>query len=157
MQEQKPMLTQVNEIHEALSDAKKKRIKIPRKAKVRKGKMKKGYVGVIYVDENGNLKGDKAKIQDSSFREKKGPYHATDGREILYWEGKFPVIIQPKWKNNPVNLRKDSKNETYGQPYLMARMLGDVIKVKNRGGGMIIWIILGIVGAYIASQYLGGA
>jgi len=156
------MNDKVTEIYDALKDVKKKKIKLPRKAKVRKSKIKKGYIGVIYIDENGNVWGEKERVDGGCFKESKNiRYHAIDGTEIYYWEGKFPVVIQPTWKKNPLNVKKiltrvvkDGKekfiyNETYGQKYIMARMLADVIKIKKSGGLSLILIIALIIGGYI--------
>lgn len=135
-----------------------KPIKIPRKAKVRKGKLKKGWIGILRIDENGNLTGEKQKVEDSTIRLKDGDYHTMDGEEILFWEGKFPVIIQRTWKLNPekLRIRKDEKNETYGQKYIMARMLGDTIKVKAKSGSIIVWAL--VIGAILFGiNYFGGA
>jgi len=162
-QEEKPkepsLKEKVDVIYDAFKDANKKNIKIPRKARVKKSKLKKGFVGVIYIDENGNVWGEKEKVEGSSFKESKAiRYHATDGREILFWEGKFPIIIQPTWKKNPLNVRKDvDDNETYGQKYIMARMLADVIKIKKKGGLSLALIIALIVGGYfLYTMFVGG-
>lgn len=132
-----------------------KKMKLPRKAKVRKSKLKKGFVGILRVDENGNITGEKQRMIGSAYRSKEGTYHASDGREILFWEGKFPILIQQSWRQNPIRIRKEEKdkNETYGQPYIMARMLGDTIKVKQKPTNILIWVlILGAV-AFAASQF----
>lgn len=123
----------------------KKPIKIPRKAKVRKSKLKKGWIGIIKVDENGNLSGEKQKLEDSTIRLKEKTYHAVKGDEIGMWEGKYPVIIQKTWKKNPVTIKRieEEKNETHGQKYIMARMIGDTIKVKAAAGGKaILYLVL---------------
>lgn len=122
-------------------------IKIPRKAKVRKGKIKKGWIGIIKIDENGNITGEKQKIEDSTIRLKEKTYHANNGNEIGLWEGKFPVMIQQTWRKNPIKIKRgDDTNETYGQKYIMARMLGDTIKLKAQGA-MGIVVIVGILAA----------
>jgi len=132
-------------------------LKLPRKAKVRRSKLKKGWMGVLKIDENGNLSGEKVKISGNSFKDKEGYYHATDAREILFWNGKFPILIQQSEKINPINLRlkKEEKNETYGQKYVMAKMMKDAILVKKKAGSIIIWILV-IVGAYIGYQAITG-
>lgn len=165
------MKDKVDVIYDALKDSNKKKIKIPRKAKTRKRKQKKGYVGVIYIDENRNIRGLKEKIEGGSFSEKSDiKYHATDGREIYFWEGKFPVILQPTWRKNPLDIsnistkkEEDGKiryivNETYGHKFIMAKMLADAIKLKKKGGGIsIILIIALIIGGYIAyTTFFGG-
>lgn len=159
----KTLLEEMKELREFKEEmtagkVKKKKIKVPRKAKVKKRKLKKGYIGILYVDENGNISGEKQKIEGSSFKDKKGLYHATEGEEILYFDGKFPVIIQPSWSNNPINIRDlKSKNETYGQPYIMAKMLKDTIKSKSKGGNIIIWIIIAAAVILGINYFAGGS
>ena len=159
---EKNMKEKIDETYEFIHNIKEGKIKskelrLPRKAKVRRSKLKKGYIGVIKIDENGNISGEKQKIEDSTLKLKEGTFHATDGEEILYWQGKFPVIIQPTWSKNPLDVRKDKpKNETYGQKYIMARMLKAVI-VKKGGGKGLLWILgLAIAGYVIYSLFTGG-
>ena len=128
-----------------------KKLKLPRKAKVRKGKRKKGWIGIVRIDENGNMTGEKAKLEDSTIRLKDKTYHATDGSEIGYWDSKFPVIFQPTWRKNPLKIKKEGQddNETYGHKYIMARMLGDTIKVKAGQAKALLWIVgIGIAGYF---------
>jgi len=137
------------------STTKKKKLKIPRKAKVRKGKLKKGWIGIIKIDENGNISGEKQKLEDSTIRLKDKTYHAIRGDEIGMWNGKHPVTILKTWKKNPVKIKRaeDETNETHGQKYIMARMLGDTIKVKAAAGakGLLYVVLAGAVayGAYM--------
>ena len=134
-----------------------RKIKIPRKAKVRKGKIKKGWIGVIVIDENGNLSGQKQKVEDSVVRLKDKTYHAIDGSEVGLWEGKFPVMIQQTWKENPISVKRgDDKNETYDQKYIMARMLGDTIKLKAQGAMGLLYVIGFCIAAYIGYMALTG-
>jgi hypothetical protein len=135
-----------------------KKLKIPKKAKVNGIKLKKGYIGILKIDENKVISGEKQRIYGSSYKDKEGLYHSTDGREILFWEGKFPILIQPSWKNNPINLSPiEDKNETYGQPYIKAKMLADSIKVKsNSGGGIIIWILIAGAVLFGINYLMGG-
>lgn len=156
------LIDRLNSIEQKLDSEgreKPKKLKIPRGAKVSKGMIKKGYIGIIKVDENGNLTGEKQKLAGSSYRTKDGLYHASDGREIGFWEGKHPVIIQPSWKVNPIDLRKSNgeDNETYGQDYVMAKMLKDVIVKKPLGGGgFLIWIIVGAIALFAINYFTGG-
>ena len=160
--EEKNLSEKVEEAHEfieAIKDGtiKTKQLKIPRKAKVRKGKLRKGWIGVLKIDENGNISAEKTKISGSAYSLKDGSYHATDGKEILFWQGKFPILIQTAWKKNPLNVRlkEGEMNETYGDPYIKAKLLKDVIKVKGRSGGFLIWILIAI-GGYIGYTILFG-
>jgi len=160
--EPKPLVEQIKELSNFKNqiesgDIKIKKLKIPRKAKVKKRKLKKGYIGIITIDENGNIHGEKQKVTGSSFKTKDGFYHATDRREILFWDGKFPVVIQPSWRNNPIMFdQEENKNETYGQPYIKAKMLRDTIKVKSGGGSIIIWILLAGAAIFGLNYLLGG-
>ena len=134
--------------------SKSKSLKIPKNAKVSKGKLKKGYIGILKIDENRIISGEKQKIEESTIRLKDGTYHGLDGSELLLWGGKFPVVIQQVWKQNPLKLIKDAgeKNETYGQKVIMARMLKDMIKIKNTKGQWLIWVIIGIVILFALSK-----
>ena len=162
---EKSLSEKVNESYAFLEDIKegmikKKKIKLPRKARVRKGKLRKGWIGIINIGENGNISGEKQKLADSSLKTKDGIYHATDGREILFWEGKYPVILQPSWKETPLNIRKveGELNETYGQKYVQARMMKDAIRIKGKGNfSGLIWIVgIGVVGYILYKLFTGG-
>jgi len=119
--------------------------------------LKKGWIGILKIEENGNISGEKAKIIGGAFKDNNGFYHATDSREVLFWNGKFPVMIQKSWKKNPSNLRlqEGESNETYGQKPIMAKMLGDTIKLKKKTGSLLIWVLV-IVGAYLGYQAITG-
>lgn len=159
----KSIMEQMNELKQfkeqvMSGEVKTKHLKIPRKAKVKGKKLKKGYIGILTIDENRNITAEKQRINGSSYKDKNGLYHATNGDELLFWQGKFPILIQPSWKNNPININPlTEKNETYGQPYIKAKMLADTIKVKSGGGGSIImWIILGVAVLVGLNYVMGG-
>lgn len=162
MEDNRNLVEKVDLIYDSLikkgDKTKKKRMKIPRKAKIRKRKIKKSWVGVLKVHENGTLSGEKVKIKGGAFRTKDGKYHATDGREILFWRGKFPIIIQEAKKKNPKRfILNKGEDKVYGQEQIMARMLGDMIKVKKKNASMIIWlIVLGVLGYIGYSLFFGG-
>ncbi len=135
-----------------------KNIKIPRRAKVRKRKLKKGWIGVLKIDENRNISGEKQKILGGAYMTKDGQYHVSDGREIFFWLGKFPLVIQPSWRNNPLQIDpKSEKNETYGDKYKMAKMLSDTIKVKSKGGNIIVWVLIGGAVLFGINYLMGGS
>lgn len=155
-QNKKPILEELKELRDLQeSMIKKKKIKIPRKAKVSKSKLKKGWIGVVKIDENGNISGEKQKLEDSTIRLKDKTYHSIDGSEIGMWEGKFPVVILPTWKINPIKVKRleNEANETHGQKYIMARMLGDTIKVKAAAGAKAFLYIV-IAGLVIYGGYM---
>lgn len=161
--EEKNLLEKVDEVHDILTSKnrknKSKTVKLMRKAKVRRSKLKKGYIGVIKIEENGNMSGEKVKVEDFVYKMKKGNYHVTDGGEKVWWNGKHPVIFQPTWKLFPLDFRKESheRNETKGQKLVMATMKKDLIKVKTKGGGVLIWVLLAVAGFIGYSLLKGGA
>ncbi len=159
----KPLLEQMKDFsnfkNRVLSgEISKRKLRIPRKAKVRRTWVKKGYIGILKIDENRNITGEKQRVSGSAFRTSDNLYHATNGKELFFWEGKYPIVIQPSWKNNPIQVdESEEKNETYGQPYIKARILQDTIKVKpKKGGSIIIWIIIAAVAFFVINHLTGG-
>ena len=158
----KPLVEQMKDLEQfknkVLSgEIKTKILKLPRKARVKKRSLKKGYIGILKIDENRNISAEKQRVSGSSYRTSDGLYHSTDGREIFFWQGKFPVIIQPSWKDNPLMIDPSTeKNETYGQPYIKAKLLRDVIKVKSGGASIIIWILLAGAILFGINYLMGG-
>jgi len=121
---------------------KRKPLKLPRRAKVKKRRAKKGWIGVVKIDENNNASGEKVLLRDSAFKTRDELIHATNGSEIIMWDGKFPLVIQEAKKVNPKNFHfNEGENETYGQPYIRAKMLQEAIKPKRGGMGIILWFI----------------
>jgi len=155
--EEKSILQKLNELENQVVQPKTKKLRFPRKAKVKKRKLKKGWIGILKIDENGNFSGEKQRIEGSTYQLKDGSYHALDGSEIGFWNGKFPVVVQQSWKLNPLKIKKSDNeaNEIYGQKYIKARMLGDIIKIKKGGGKSIVIIIIIIAIGYFVAKYMG--
>jgi hypothetical protein len=146
--EEKTLTDKVDEIYNAFQEIDKKKIRkfrVPRRGKVSKRQGRRGYSTILRIDDNGNCDFEKRPIEDSTYRLKKGDYHTAEEKDMnLSYKGK-PFIIQASKKLNPHN-PLDGTNETYGQKYVMARMLGDAIKmVGKKKGGAFIWIILGVI------------
>jgi hypothetical protein len=139
-----PLMTRMEEIEKLLnSGGKVKKVRLKGKAKVRRNKAKKGWVGVLKINENNSLTLEKTRVEGSAFDTKDGTDHATDGSEILWWEGKFPIIVQETKKKNPYNFRFNTgHNETYGQKYIMAKQQAEIIKPKRKAGGLIVILII---------------
>lgn len=156
----KPLIQELAELRDYKeSTIKKKKLKIPRKAKVRKAKLKKGWVGIIKIEENGNISGEKQKLEGSTIRLKDKTYHAIKGDEIGMWDGKFPVVIIKTWRKNPIQVKRGEKedNETHGQIYIMARMIGDTIKIKVAAGAKgFMYLLIGCAVAYGAYMLFTG-
>jgi hypothetical protein len=147
-------LTQkVDTLYKLAKEGKIRKLRIPRKAKVKRSRIKKGYIGILRIDENGNIAGEKQKVIDSTYKVKSGVYHALEGDEILFWQGKYPLVIQPSWRNSPLKIGEVTEpvNETNIQKYIMARMQSDTIKPKRSFGW--IWIVLVILAIVIAISY----
>lgn len=140
-----------------------KKLKIPRRAKVSKSRLKKGWCGVLFVSPNKVIKGEKVKLVGGTYDTKDGNYHYTDGHEIVWWEGKYPLLWQRYDKTNPSSVlisdnlvpKQGDKNEIYGQDQIKLRMKTDVIKDKGKGGGMSLIIIIAVlVGGYFLVKLL---
>ena len=147
MEEEKSLTDKVNEIYGAFNEMDKKKIKkfrMPRRGKVSKRQVRKGYTTIVRIDDNRNVDFEKRPIEDTTYRLKAGDYHVTNEEDIFTYKGN-PLIFQPVKKLNPYNPLR-GENETYGQKYVMARMLGDAIKlVGKKKGGAFLWIILGVI------------
>jgi hypothetical protein len=161
-QEQEPVkiteeLKKISDALELNKDTKSKKVRYS-KMKVRRGKLKKGWMGVMRVGENGNASLTKTRIDGSAFDffKKGGNYHSTDGREILYMDGKYPFIVQEDKKKNPKLFKfNEGKNEVYGQKNIIASILRDTIKVKGKGGGKGLLIVgVVIVIGYVLGKYV---
>lgn len=139
-----------DEMNEKEKKKLKKKLKLPRKAKVSKGRMKKGWVGVLFLNENRVIKGEKVKLEGGTYKTKDDNYHVTDGRELIFWDGKFPILFQRHDKLNPtkVLLEAPEKNEVYGQDQVYLRMKGDLTKSKSRGKTNWLYIILILAAGY---------
>ena len=163
VQEKKPLVETIKDLKKFKEDVtsgniKIKKVRIPRKAKVGRKKLREGYIGILKIEENRNISLEKQKISGSSFKTKDGLYHSTNGKELLFWQGKYPVIVQCSWKNNPnIFDPLSEKNETYGQPYIKAKMLADTIKVKSKASGsIIIWILIAGAALFGINYLMGG-
>jgi hypothetical protein len=164
MEDNKNLTEKVDEIYNAFHEMDKKKIKkfrVPRRGRVSKRQSRNGYTTIMRIDDNGNVDFEKRPIEDSTYRLKAGDYHTVEEKDLnLSYKGK-PFLIQATKKKNPYN-PLSGVNETYGQKYIMARMLGDAIKMVNKKkGGAFIWIIVGIIvigGAYfLLKGKTGGA
>lgn len=168
MDEKEPNLKEkIEEVYSLVKEnpklMKKRNIKIPRKAKVNKRRIKKGWVGILRVDENGNLTGERTKIEGSAYKLKSKTYHAigdgdseTNGREILFWQGRYPIFVQESKKLNPIKFN-GGKNETHGQDYVMSLMSKDALKPEKKGlggGTIFIWIVVIAVAFFIIKSLI---
>ena len=154
IEDKEPTLKEkVDELHSLLkgkSEKEIKKLKIPRKAKVRKGRMRKGWVGFLFLNENRTISAEKQKLEGGTYKNKDNNYRVTNGSELMFWEGKFPVLFQRYDKMNPTNLfpKEGDKNEVYGQDSIMLRMKRDLVKDKKKGGFNIVYIMLLLGGGY---------
>lgn len=133
------------------------KIKIPRRAKVSKSRRKKGWCGILFLNETKNISGQKSKLEGGTFKTKDDGIHVTNGQELIFWEGKYPILFQRYDKLNPTNLfaKEGDKNEMYGQDLVRLRYKQDLIKDIKKGGGMSIIIIIAVlIGGYFVIKLL---
>ncbi|KKN56545.1 hypothetical protein LCGC14_0571230 [marine sediment metagenome] len=157
MEEKKTIKERIAELEEVRKELKKlekkKKFKIPFKARVSKRRMSQGYMTVIVINDNKNLDFIREPITDGTFK-CGDTIHSLSEKDIFFYKNK-PFVFQPKRSLNPYNpLQKE--HETYGQKLVMARMEGDKITLKKSiGWGMSVGIIV-IIGI-IAYSVITGA
>ena len=132
----------------------KKQLK-PRKAKLSKGKRKKGYVVVCKIHENHHVDFEKVPVEESAYKLREDTFHALQEGNYFFYNGKYPMVFQPTTKKNPYN-PLEGVNETKGQKHIMNLMSKHAIeKGKKKAGSIILWIVLGIGGIILVQQLLG--
>jgi hypothetical protein len=173
--EEKSMKQKIDEVHSLLApqleqkgkQKKPKKFKLPSKGKVSKAKIKKGWTGIMMINENKEISFEKQPIINSTLKTKDENYHALNSDAILTYKGK-PMIIQVStklnpWQPNQKTIMVDDTgkeveapvNQVYGQKHVMARMMTDEIKGKKRGGGGMLLIIGAVlVGGYLLGHYV---
>lgn len=149
-----PLTKRLEQLEAQLNKTQTRKFRIPRRGKLTKRQQRRGYAIIQRIDDNGNVDFEKKRLDGETYRLSTGSYHTSDEKSILSYKGK-PFIIQPTKKLNPYNPLR-GENETYGQDYVMARMLGDTIKVKGKGGAQIVWIIGIAIAAYLGYSMLTG-
>ncbi len=139
-------------IEKILSTEKKKKFRLPVKARVGNRKMKDGYATIIVIKENKNVDFVRERIVDGTIK-LGDTIHAIAPQDVFFYKGK-PIMIQFESKLNPYNPMND-KHETYGQKYVMAKMMeGKVAFKKKMGLGISIGLII-IAGIVIYSLVAG--
>jgi hypothetical protein len=125
------------------------KFKLPFKAKLSKGNIKKDFITVMLIYENGNTEYIKAPIKNGTIDVDGIPRLSTSDY-TLYYKGK-PMIILPAWSLQPFspvgNYSDTVRNDMTiaGRRLILERMKLDVLKPKGAGFGAIGWIILIIV------------
>jgi len=140
-------------VKEALEKNKPKGMGLPFffKTRLSKSKLKKGFVVVMEIGDNKHITFRKEPIINNTIR-LDDTFHAITDLDLLFYKNK-PFVVQLKGRLNPYN-PTSLENQTYGQKYVMARMLGDAIKQKMKINWTIAIIILAAlgVGAYFLSS-----
>ncbi len=162
MEEEKSLKEKVDLLFEEKREKEKqmykeKKFKLPMKGKVSKGKMKKGFATVVVFKENNNIDFVRKQILGGTIKLEDGEpisIHSLKKEDVFFYKGK-PVIFQPKPNLNPWNPLV-TKQETYGQPLVMARMEGDKLSIK-KGLGKAGWIVSAVIIAVIAYAFVTGA
>jgi len=166
----------LEEIKELLKDEKKekeKKWKLPWKAKTSKSKAKKGYIGVLKLNENRTITPSKERIEEQTIIVDGVPRLST--AEYVWYLGKHPVILLPSWSvkpispnekvetNEPLNpseLYQNSMNDgsnIKGYKLLMNKMKLSTIDAKKQMGGILKWIIgLVLAGIIVYAIMTGG-
>lgn len=125
------------------------KFKLPWKARLSKGNIRKDFITVMIIYENGNIEYLKAPIKNGTI-DIDGIPRLSTADYTLYYKGK-PMIILPAWTLkpfSPVENYEDTVKEDMtvaGRRLLIERMKLDAIKPKGVGFGAIGWVILLLV------------
>lgn len=144
MEEEKTIRDEIKELKDIVveeAQKKRKKFKMPLRARLSKIKLRQGYVTVAKIDENKTVDFFREPIIDGTIK-LDDTFHAVADFDVFTYKGK-PIIFQAKNKLNPYNPLTGT-HDTYGQKYVIARMEGDKIISKRKIG----WGV-GIVGAVI--------
>jgi len=160
MTEEKSIRDELSELKQILVDgerAKKERkarpFRLPLRAIVSRGRLRKGYLTIAQISENMSVDFRREPIIDGTVK-LEDTYHAIEDFDIFSYKGK-PFIFQAKNKLNPYN-PLEGRHETYGQKYVMARMEGErILAKKTIGWGISIGILI-IVGVIVYALFTGG-
>ena len=137
---------ELKEIKAELKEKKEvKEFRLPWKAKVGKAKAKKNWVGILKINENGNINASKQQIIEQTIVIDDVPRLAT-ANYVLRWK-KYPVIIMPSWSTEPfspvANKEKslEDGSNIAGYRLLMNRMKLNVDVKKGLGGNWWKWLL----------------
>lgn len=151
----KDLLKKITEQNELLIEQKKaKRWKLPRRGRVSKGQLKKGFTTVMVIGENRNVRFIKLPIEDGTITLDKVPRMAT-ADYVMTYNGR-PIIVIPEWSLKPFspeeNYEQTVREQTTvaGRKLILAKMKMEAISPKKSMGN-IGWWLLGI--ALIAVVY----
>ena len=163
MTELKEELKEIKELLKSEKKEKEKKLKLPFRARVGKSRAKKGYIGILKLNENRTITPSRQKVEEQTVVVDGIPRLATG--DHIYQMGKHPIIILPSNSVEPItssSLFKDSldnSNNTKGYSLIMNRMRLDVVAKKGLSAGWIKWVIGFLVLAgiiYVAVTSGGG-
>lgn len=168
--EEKSLKEEVRKLSEALQgqqaqkeeERKTKKFRLPRKAKVSNGNLKKNYTTVAFINDNKEVTFTKEQIKEGTIIMDNCPYIATPDYMLTH-KGK-PMLILNSWSVEPFSPTKsieDAAKEqklTVGYRLLLNAMKSEVISAKKKMN--IVFIIIGLivlgVGAYFIITKSGG-
>jgi len=155
----------LDKIASMLSEKEKpKGLKLPFKGRVKGSKAKKGYVGVIRINENGVINATKELIEEQTLMVEGVPRLANPDY-ILNWKigtKTYPIVILPSWSVKPFSPSEDFKrslsdgSNTAGYRLLLNRMKLSVVDDKKKGLGKLGWIFGAVVIGIIAYALISG-
>jgi hypothetical protein len=141
-----------------------KKFKLPFKAKVGNGKAKKGYIGILKINENGVITPSKEPIVDQTIMVDGIPRLANPDY-VLKWKvgtKTLPILILPSWSVKPFSPSEDFKrtlsdgSNTAGYKLLLNRMKLSIVENKKKGLGKLGWIFGAVVIGIIAYALISG-
>lgn len=122
---------------------KEKKFKLPFSSRLRKGALKKGYVTVVYINDNKAVDFIKVPVSEGTTMIRDMPYLAMADHMLTY-KGK-PMIIVPAWNIEPFspkqNMDEAEKEKTLNIGYrlILNKLKSEVISAKKK----ISWLLIG--------------
>jgi hypothetical protein len=141
-----------------------KKFKLPFKARVSNSQAKKGYVGVIRINENGVISPSKEPIVEQTIMVDGVPRLASPDY-VLKWKvgtKTFPVVILPSWSVKPFSPSEDFErsmkdgSNTKGYKLILNRMKLSLVEASKKGLGKLGWIFGAVVLIIIGYALISG-
>ncbi len=161
MEEEGTLKDEIRMLRESVEQGNKKKVRkfrLPFSGKIGRGKVKRNYASICYINENREVKFTRAPIEEGIIMIDGAPHVATTDHLLTYRNK--PFLIIPSWNTTPFSPQKDldkamrEKTISVGYRLLLNKIKYEAIKPKSRGGFGIV--IFGLLIAGVAAYYFFG-
>lgn len=148
--QEKTLKETIEDLRETIENSKKKKFKLPVRAKIGKRHARQNYTTVCYINDNKEVSFTREKIKEGTTMAEGVPRVATADHMLTY-KGK-PFLIQPSWSTEPFSVVANyeetvrDKVRSAGLKLLLNRIeMGGVVEKKKMSGKMIIGFLAVII------------